>query len=163
MSDARRAVWSAGVCVLAALLGSRTGSAAAQPAAAEVDVNACRACHEPAVKTLEATRHFGVTQRCEACHKNSPDHLKAATEKGARGPIVSFNKQPTQVVNDACESCHDKGKPAQYQGGPHDRRGVACTACHSVHGYKSEKGLFKAAREPETCFGCHPALRAKMN
>ena len=136
---------------------------AASQDSAEIDVSSCRSCHEAATRAVEATRHFGVEGRCTACHQGVHEHVKSLADKGEPGPIVRIRKQPVQQTNDACESCHDKGKPAHYQGSPHDRRGIGCSGCHSVHGFKSEKGLFKTTREAETCFSCHPAVRAKTN
>ena len=121
----------AGVCF--ASLGSVLAQA---PASGEIDVNDCRSCHESVVKAVEATRHFGVEGRCTACHQGVHEHLKSVTEKGDPGAIVRIRKQPVQRTNDACESCHDKGKPAHFQGSPHDRRGIGCSSCHSVHGFK---------------------------
>jgi DmsE family decaheme c-type cytochrome len=160
MSDSRRALWV--LSVFAWVLAWPSPSASGQ-AAAEINVSDCRTCHEAQVKTLEATRHFSVESRCSDCHQGVPEHLKSVLDKGDPGPIIRIKKQAVQETNDACGSCHDKGKPAHFQGGPHDRRGVACASCHSVHGFKSEKGLFKTARESETCFSCHPSVRAKMN
>lgn len=159
MSHGRRALLASAFLASAWLLPL---AGQAQPPA-EIDVSACRSCHEAATKSVQATRHFGVEGRCTACHQGVPEHLKSMEEKGEPGPIVRIAKQPVQQTNEACESCHDKGKPAHYQGSPHDLRGIGCSSCHSVHGFKSEKGLFKSAREAETCFSCHAAVRAKTN
>ncbi len=130
--------------------------------APEIDVDDCRACHESAVKSLQATRHFGVESRCQACHKGVDEHLQSMSQKGEPGAIEFIRKQPVQKANDACEACHSKGRQAHFQGGPHDRRGVGCTGCHSVHGFGSEKALLKAAQESESCYQCHPSVRVKM-
>ena len=164
MSNRRRALFAgaavAGMCLLS-LGGARAAGQA--PARSEVDVGDCRSCHEAVVKTIEATRHFRVEGRCTACHEGVPEHLKSVLDNGQPGAIVRIRKQPVQQANEACESCHDKGKAAHYQGSPHDRRGIGCGSCHSVHGFKSEKGLFKTVRESETCFSCHPSVRTRMN
>ena len=162
MSDWRRILSAAAV---AAGLW-RTGAAlAVQPAvpAATVDPSECRSCHEAAMKVLETTRHNGVAGGCQACHVGVPEHLQSMADKGEPGAIVYLRKQPADAVNESCETCHDKGKVAHYQGGPHDRRGVSCASCHSVHGFKSETAMLKTAREPETCYSCHPQVRARMN
>ncbi len=163
MSDWRPALFAVvvGACPLPAG-GGALAQTPAPAAADEVDFSLCSTCHEAQTKALSATRHASVESRCTACHQGVPEHLKSLGE-GDAGPIVRIRKQPAQATNDACLACHDKSKQAHYQGGPHDRRGMGCISCHSVHGYRSEKGLFKAARESETCFSCHPAVRAKMN
>ena len=60
-----------------------------------------------------------------------------------------------------CLTCHEKGKQANWHGGVHERRGLSCISCHSVHDYQSEQHQLKTARDPETCFTCHAAIRAK--
>jgi DmsE family decaheme c-type cytochrome len=43
----------------------------------------------------------------------------------------------------------------------HERRGVSCASCHSVHAFKSDHAQLKQARDSETCFSCHKEIRAK--
>ncbi|HSL22473.1 MAG TPA: DmsE family decaheme c-type cytochrome [Vicinamibacterales bacterium] len=64
-------------------------------------------------------------------------------------------------VNDSCLTCHEKNGQANYVSSMHDRRNVACTACHGVHSYKSEKAQLKTTTVIETCSTCHKAERAK--
>lgn len=161
MSDWRRLPLAA--ALFAAALAAPGATRAQEAARAEIDIADCRSCHEAAVKVIEATRHSSVEGRCQACHQGVREHLKSLTDSGEPTGIAYIKKQPVQQTNDACESCHDKARPAQFQGSPHDRRGVGCTSCHSVHGFKSERTLFRTTHESQTCYGCHPAVRARMN
>lgn len=154
---------SAWIALALAAPGAQAATQASRQPPAEIDVNDCRSCHEAAVKAVEATRHFGVEGRCQACHQGVHEHLKGLLEKGEPTGIVFLRKEGVQATNDACLACHDKARPAHFQGSPHDRRGIGCADCHSVHGYKSERTLFKTSFESQTCFACHPAVRAKMN
>lgn len=135
---------------------------AASPANAIVDRNDCKTCHEPAVVKLETTSHATLAQSCAACHAGSAEHLQSNLEKGEPGPIFKFGKAtPAADTNKICLGCHEKGNQADWDGGHHDRRGVACTSCHSIHDFKSEKAQLKTARDAETCFTCHQQIRAK--
>lgn len=152
-------VW---LCALAAP-GARAQAPEPSPPApaAAFDVNDCAACHEQAVQHIATTAHAGVAQSCAACHGDVTAHLKSETEKGEPGPILSVKKMKPAEVNKTCQNCHEKTHNATWTGSAHERRGIACTNCHSVHDFKSEKSQLKTAREPETCFGCHGAIRAQ--
>jgi DmsE family decaheme c-type cytochrome len=139
--------------------GSDVKSPPASPAA--FDVNDCKACHEKAIKTLEITRHKGVEQSCAACHGDVAEHVKSNLEKGEPGPVLNPAKLKAAEVNKSCLACHDKGRQANWHGGAHERRGVSCVSCHSVHDFKSAKGQLKAARDAETCGSCHNQIRSK--
>ena len=76
-------------------------------------------------------------------------------------PSPSVTKLKADEVNGVCLTCHEKGKQANWHGGVHERRGLSCTSCHAVHTYQSDQHQLKAARDPETCYTCHAAIRAK--
>jgi DmsE family decaheme c-type cytochrome len=40
---------------------------------------------------------------------------------------------------------------------------LACTTCHSVHNFKSEKGQLKEKTQPELCVSCHRDKIAKLD
>lgn len=142
-----------------------TPAPSAQPApaahAARFDVNDCKTCHEAALKSFEHTRHMKLPGSCESCHGDVTNHLQSEIEKGEVGTIISFKKMTPEGVNKACLTCHDQGRQANWMGGVHDRRDLSCTTCHSVHSFKSVKTQLKTTRESETCFTCHPQIRAK--
>jgi DmsE family decaheme c-type cytochrome len=121
----------------------------------------CRACHEGAVTSFQTTHHGGLAQSCAACHGDPGEHLKSNLEKGEPGPIQSIKKMTPDQVDATCLSCHDKGAQANWHGGIHDRRGVSCTSCHSVHSFQSAKAQLRTKTEPDTCYTCHQNIRNK--
>lgn len=138
---------------------SATGSGASTPAA--FDVTDCKTCHEKAVVKLETTQHATLVQSCAACHAGAAEHLQSNLEKGEPGAIASPGKLKADEANKICLTCHDKGQQAEWAGGMHERRGLACVSCHSVHDFKSPKGQLKTARDSENCNTCHQQIRAK--
>jgi predicted CXXCH cytochrome family protein len=135
--------------------------AASPQVAAKFDVNDCKTCHEKALTSFEHTKHMKLPGLCENCHGDVTNHVKSETEKGEVGTIVSFKKMKPADVTKTCLTCHDKARQANWMGGVHDRKGLACTTCHSVHDFKSVQAQLKTTRDNETCFSCHPAIRAK--
>ena len=148
-------------------MGASAGARSAAPDEAPpppggaFNVEDCKSCHEKEVDALTRTRHGGVDQSCAACHGDVTEHLKSNLEKGEPGPILSLKKAKAPEVNETCQSCHEKSHNATWAGSAHERRGLACTACHSVHDHKSAKAQLKTAQEPETCYSCHANMRAK--
>jgi DmsE family decaheme c-type cytochrome len=82
--------------------------------------------------------------------------------EGEETPGPSLTKLSASEANSVCLSCHETTHHQMWTGSPHDRRGVACISCHSVHSPKSVKAQLKTANEPETCFQCHKDIRARM-
>ena len=150
------------LCALAAP-GARAQAPEPSPSAAAASWTPadCATCHEPAVNGMHATAHAGVQTQCAACHGDPTAHLKSVTETGEPGPVLSLKKMKAVEVNKTCQGCHEKTHNATWTGSAHERRGIACTNCHSVHDFKSAKSQLRTAREPETCFGCHGAIRAQ--
>ena len=125
------------------------------------DVNDCKTCHGPAVAKFETTHHASLAQSCAACHGDVTEHLRSNMEKGEPGPIISFKKLTAAETNKTCLTCHDKGHQANWAGGAHERRGVSCTTCHSVHDFKSTAHQLKTTQDALTCYTCHTQIRAK--
>jgi DmsE family decaheme c-type cytochrome len=136
-------------------------SAAPAPDAGTTEVEDCRACHEPVLNGMRGTYHLGLERQCASCHGDTAAHLKSVTESGEPGAIVSFKRLKPKEASAACLECHDKGRQANWHGSLHDRRGVSCTQCLSVHSFRSVKAQLKTAREVDTCFTCHTNIRAK--
>ncbi len=133
----------------------------ATPPPIKYDVADCKTCHEKALTSFEHTRHMKLPEVCESCHGDVSNHLKAETEKGELGSIISFKKMQAAEINKKCLTCHDKARQANFPGGVHDRKGLACTTCHSIHEFKSVTAQLKTTRDSETCFSCHAPIRAK--
>ena len=103
------------------------------------DVSDCQTCHEKAVDHMTKTPHARIEGGCAACHGDVAAHLKSETEKGEVGPVVSLLKMKPREVNATCQGCHEKSHHATWAGSMHERRGLACTTCHSAHDFKSAK------------------------
>ncbi|MCC7007439.1 MAG: DmsE family decaheme c-type cytochrome [Acidobacteria bacterium] len=176
----RKAWWACAILVwLAALVSVQADdraprgpekSAAAQnppqqsPAAAGPDQyvgnESCLGCHDEAREGYERSlHHFGNDRRtpaadrgCETCHgpnsrhADDPDHVP---------PTRDLKTLPADDLNAICTTCHSRGEHALWDGSEHERRDVACTACHSMHSAKSEEGFLKGRTEMETCATCH--------
>jgi len=125
------------------------------------DVSDCQTCHEKAVDHMTKTPHARIEGGCAACHGDVAAHLKSETEKGEVGPVVSLLKMKPREVNATCQGCHEKSHHATWAGSMHERRGLACTTCHSAHDFKSAKSQLKTASETDTCFSCHANIRAQ--
>jgi DmsE family decaheme c-type cytochrome len=150
------------IAALAVGLAGQAGALAAQPPPIAADVEQCRACHEEAITGMRGTRHAGLETSCAACHGDVSEHLRSNLEKGEPGPVVSMNRLKAEEVNKTCLQCHDSGHQANWAGGAHERRGVSCTSCHSVHSFESGKGQLKTQRDAETCYTCHTNIRTKQ-
>jgi DmsE family decaheme c-type cytochrome len=135
---------------------------AAAPGGDTVKADDCKTCHESAFSTAFArSSHAGVEQSCESCHKGAVVHGKAQMEGDSSKPAPSVKGLKASEINATCLGCHEKGRQASWAGGMHDRRGVDCTSCHSVHSFTTKKSQLKAASASESCYSCHPALRAQ--
>jgi DmsE family decaheme c-type cytochrome len=139
----------------------QAGVTSSTPAAAPAtySVADCAACHEKEVKSHTASR-MGRTLDCAACHGDVAGHLASVTESGEPGPIVSF-KLSAKDASARCLTCHDSGSQAHWEGGPHQRRGLTCASCHSMHSYASERHQLKTAQDAATCYTCHSSIRSK--
>jgi DmsE family decaheme c-type cytochrome len=132
------------------------------PAEAAVDAAQCVACHDTALtNAFKHSRHAGLEQSCGSCHAGAAAHAKDMSEGKTDGPKPSVKSLKPAEVNQTCLSCHEKGHQANWAGGVHDRRGMSCISCHSVHDYKSATAQLKTVRDSENCFSCHAAIRGK--
>ena len=133
----------------------------AHPAPGSFSVGDCRMCHEKPVTAMAGTPHSRLELKCASCHGDPTEHLKSEVDKGEVGSIVSIKKMKADEVNQTCLGCHDKARQANWGGGVHERRGLSCVSCHSVHDFHSTKAQLMTARDSETCFSCHTQIRAK--
>src|SRR5262245_4648126 len=150
--------------VLAWTPGAIRAAAPDKPAAsAAFDVNDCATCHDKAVASFRITPHGKLEQSCESCHTGAAAHLQGTLDKGEPGPITSIKPMKGAEVNKTCLTCHDKtqSRQAAFTGGVHERRGVSCISCHSVHSFKSDHAQLKEAKDSLACFTCHTDIRAK--
>jgi DmsE family decaheme c-type cytochrome len=157
----------AGVICAAGLLSAPPRAAAQTTAPTDkkadaVDTGTCLTCHDAVFSnTFKKSAHAGVEGACANCHRGAAEHANAMQSGAANPPIPSIKKLRPQEINETCQSCHEKTHNHTWVGSAHDRRGLACTECHAVHDYKSDRKQLKTAQEPETCYSCHPAMRAQ--
>jgi DmsE family decaheme c-type cytochrome len=141
------------------LRASAQAPAPAPPAA--WNVSDCQTCHEKATgPTFARSKHAGLDQNCAKCHTNVGEHAKSQMA-GEKGPVPTLKDKTAKQINDTCLTCHEKANQASFLSSMHARRNVACTSCHSVHSFKSDKAQLKTKTDTETCFTCHKAERAK--
>jgi len=148
---------------LASLAGAQDG----EPVGAD-----CRTCHEDKLASFDKTHHAGIPEGCPACHVGAEEHLAGQME-GEETPGPSIAALSAEEINGTCLNCHENGQTTNWMGSTHDRRGVACTNCHGVHSFDSLRSQLKAGLtafagsgsgavdRSETCYSCHPAIRAK--
>lgn len=143
------------------LLGGGHARAQTSSQAAGFNEADCKTCHERAAGTaFQRTEHARQAQSCGACHQRVAEHA-AAQVAGQSGPVPTLKTLTPREINTTCLTCHEKERQASYTSSMHDRRNVACTACHSVHSAESNKAQLKTRTDSETCFGCHKSERAK--
>ena len=92
---------------------------------------------------------------CAACH-------------GDAAPAAPLARKPS------CTPCHQSAAPhSRWRGSAHERAGLDCTSCHSIHapappspgtsaGLATRRHLLKRESEAETCFSCHAEVRQAM-
>jgi DmsE family decaheme c-type cytochrome len=145
---------------VAATGGSRNSTPPAPPAqAAKAGWTAsdCKTCHETAVSpAFEHTKHARLEQSCATCHSGVAEHLAG----GDSAPVPTLKTKNAKQLNELCLTCHEKANQASYLSSMHARRNVACTSCHGVHTFKSEKAQLKTRLDPDTCYTCHQRQRA---
>jgi DmsE family decaheme c-type cytochrome len=121
----------------------------------------CQTCHDKAANpTFLHTKHAGLEQSCATCHDNVAEHFKSQTA-GAEGPIPTLKGKTSQQINETCLGCHERANQASFLSSMHARRNVACTSCHSVHNFKSDRAQLKTRNDADTCYTCHQTQRAK--
>jgi len=126
------------------LAGFLLVSARAQSPAPGVDAE-CAACHEDRVNEFANDPHVSIGPRglarkagaagsCTACHGDATAHLEAG---GGRGNIFAFHDaDPPLERMRRCEACHAQVDHVRFRSSPHAQNGIACTACHQVHGQR---------------------------
>ena len=133
-----------------------------------VGAEVCATCHAAQHEAIDRTPHGqkmdartpAAKQFCETCH--GPGSLHAASPISVKVPL-DFNTASSADVNATCETCHNHGPHALWQGSQHESRGLACTTCHGVHTFKSEVHQLKAENEKQLCATCHRAEVAKFD
>ncbi len=141
----------------------------------------CTSCHDEnssdPILAIYQTQH-GVkadprTPACQSCHGDSAKHLRMDPgQTSLAAPDVVFGSKskasepfpPSDVTvqNEACLSCHRRdANRSHWEGSIHQRRDVACVACHEIHAAHDK--VREKLTQPEVCFTCHKEQRAQIN
>ena len=137
-----------------------------------VGSNKCMTCHAAVAAEFSATLmgRIGKTTRkgtmeCENCHGAGSKHVAAGGGRGV-GNMMSFRpgdeRFSVEQINGTCLTCHEKGDRTYWRGSTHDKRGLACTNCHTIMRNVSAKWNLASAVEMEVCFQCHKDRRAQI-
>jgi len=117
-----------------------------------------------------------ATLQCESCHgpgDKAVGFMEEAKKRGAhvgkvrpgekRPPIMNFgikSDEPVAQQNRMCLGCHSDTSHIDWEGSHHQRAGLACADCHTIHAARdpvTDKGT-----QPEVCFRCHQRQRAEF-
>ncbi|MBT8241549.1 MAG: DmsE family decaheme c-type cytochrome, partial [Acidimicrobiia bacterium] len=93
---------------------------------------------------------------CESCHGPGGKHVEDPEAYQPRVSDLSTDEQ-----SGMCQGCHSGSTQFFWPGSAHDKRGLSCLSCHSVHDYKSASAQLKTSTAMEQCFSCHKDVRAE--
>ncbi len=144
-----------------ALLRSLTPAGGTPIQEKESSTEDCRVCHEDSLTRIDRTYHGTLADECYSCHAGAEAHMQGQLE-GENPPGPSIKALAAEEANAVCLSCHETSHNPTWEGSAHQRRGLKCIECHSVHSFKSDRHQLKTEMTSETCSSCHPAIRAMM-
>jgi DmsE family decaheme c-type cytochrome len=130
-----------------------------------VGSDTCATCHEETADHLKNTPHgkagFAALSSlgCETCHGPGSAHVENPDDESLRPRIET---KDVKMQSQICQKCHDGHAQFFWNGSVHQRRGLSCLSCHSVHSFKSENAQLKTASTTEACITCHKDVRAEM-
>lgn len=166
--------WKLGAALLGmSLLMALASQAFADPTMAGSD--ACKDCHQKEYAQYLTTSHgrgmsddavLSEKMGCESCHGAGSAHVNAGgdTKDAGFGTILKPNKMPADKANELCLGCHKAGDQFYWQHSAHQRKGVACVGCHSIHNSKdgAHAKLLSAENTTALCLTCHKANHLAM-
>jgi DmsE family decaheme c-type cytochrome len=127
----------------------------------------CRDCHEDQVNGFAGSAHgraytFGqhaATDSCSSCHTGAEKHL----ETNEPGDVTKPTELPAKESSALCLTCHNENKAqTHWMGSAHQKRGVACVDCHTVHAEAPANSMVNTKLRTDKCFECHKDIRAQM-
>jgi DmsE family decaheme c-type cytochrome len=130
----------------------------------------CLLCHNtPKVKAIFSTKHAVMADsrtpfagnQCEACHGPGAQHVQPPAKGKKRTPVPFFApNSPASVAqeNAVCLTCHKDAPRMAWHGSIHQREGLACVSCHTIHARHNP--ALEAATQAQVCYRCHKGIRA---
>jgi len=183
----RMKFWAASVCfVILCSVGRILLAAEEAPPkkATYVGSEICKACHAPQFEKFSKTvmgkiflfnsRNELEKKACESCHGPASNHVAAGGGKGAAG-MISYRKdsgESTEMQNQSCLQCHERGPQTFWAASTHAMRGLACTSCHTVMEKTTSRfqlskrddrtNFFIKRAKTAVCTQCHPTKKAQF-
>lgn len=137
-------------------------------------VKGCLKCHDSdSHKAVLHTAHgVGGDSRtpfaqnaCESCHGPSAKHAETSKKDQMGDPVpIAFGRgahTPVSEQNKVCMDCHQGGDQIHWMSSSHHAGDVACASCHDSHELRDP--VLARETQPEVCFECHTAQRAKAH
>ncbi len=140
----------------------------------------CAGCHDKQVRTIGRNPHWkkaikdapANNKGCEACHGPGAKHVEQGG--GTIAGLTTFSKRESSDKKSAiCLGCHENMPHlVLWDAGVHKKKDVACSDCHSAHGYVKAQlgygtGLVPLGYVPgpqyQTCGRCHLDVKAQVN
>ncbi|MCB1034783.1 MAG: DmsE family decaheme c-type cytochrome [Acidobacteria bacterium] len=126
----------------------------------------CADCHEDVVNSFATSEHArawhfgtGAAGTCESCHKGAETHL----ESNDPDDILTPKEMSADEAAGICLNCHkENAAQAHWKGSTHQRRGVTCIDCHSVHEAPPPDSMVNTSLRRDTCYECHKDVRSEM-
>jgi DmsE family decaheme c-type cytochrome len=132
----------------------------------------CTTCHDQAkyvaiLRTPHGMKGDARTpfakHACQTCHGPGAAHVDNP------GPFPPLGGKPNPAANAVCLGCHRGGQRIHWDGSEHEAHGLACTSCHKIHepdqggilATDVRPGEFVRHNQTETCYRCHPDVRAQ--
>jgi predicted CXXCH cytochrome family protein len=138
-----------------------------------VGADTCVSCHEAQGaafqnglhnRTFTSKKNIPFEKSCETCHGPGSLHVASGGDPSAPGfaTLRSFRPKNARADTQACLACHQDSERSHWSSGPHQRAGVTCFSCHSVHSVKGEHGQLVKGTQRETCYQCHGDVKGQM-
>lgn len=130
----------------------------------------CLKCHDDSHTALVFKTKHAVSAdartpfahlQCETCHGPGGNHAAHLHPGEDRPAIPMFGSKSTATVaqeNKVCLSCHQDSHRVGWQGSMHEREGLACVSCHTIHA--EHDPVLAKTEQPKVCYQCHQTVRA---
>lgn len=119
----------------------------------------CAVCHDDIAASMKLNAH-GLAQRdapsCVSCHGDGQAHM----EEGDPALIAIPSGREAAAT---CMTCHSDLHAGFAGGKVHERAGVNCETCHSMHASDHGVDAMLVSNRTELCESCHPSQVRSFN